>query len=72
MAATSAGWIRGTIDSTSFCCILVGVEEGARSLAHLGPTMPWHIWLSAFGIGIGLSLYRRQGIKSVEGPSDLV
>ena len=63
MANASGGWIRSTIDSTSFCCILVGVEEGARSQAHLGPTMPWQIWLSAFVIGVVLSFVGDKGPK---------
>jgi hypothetical protein len=61
MADDSRGWTFRLIDYLGFSCILVGVEEGFRSLTGLGTATPWYIWLSALGAGFVLMWFGDAG-----------
>src|ERR1035441_2550910 len=75
MADSSGGWFSRAVDYTSLGCVLLGAEEGLRSLAiHLFgipnfPALPWPAWLGALVIGYVLSFLGEKGPQMWHGLS---
>ncbi len=68
MSDSSGGWLYRSVDYTSLGCILLGAEEGLRSLVIYlfnintpVPTLPWPAWLAALIIGYALSFLGEKG-----------
>ena len=70
MSDSSGGWLYRSVDYTSLGCILLGAEEGIRSLViyllrinQPIPALPWPAWFGALVTGYALSFLGEKGPK---------